>query len=86
MLRSWNAAGAAACEGEVTYTRLDGSKVTVPFANVFVLKGGGGERRAGRFSTAWTLKLAAWTASRLALTERLVDLTAKFAAHFAART
>lgn len=39
MLRSWNAAGAAACEGEVTYTRLDGSKVTVPFANVFVLKG-----------------------------------------------
>lgn len=40
MLRSWHSPGAAACEGEVTYTRLDGSKVTIPFANVFVLKGG----------------------------------------------
>jgi len=27
------------CEGEVTYTRRDGTKVTVPFANVFELRG-----------------------------------------------
>ncbi len=39
MLRTWHSPGAAACEGEVTYTRLDGSKLTVPFANVFVLRG-----------------------------------------------
>jgi limonene-1,2-epoxide hydrolase len=26
------------CEGEVTYTRHDGSKITLPFANVFEVK------------------------------------------------
>jgi limonene-1,2-epoxide hydrolase len=26
---------AVACEGDVTYTRHDGSKITLPFANVF---------------------------------------------------
>lgn len=28
------------CEGEVTYTRHDGTKLTLPFANVFELEGG----------------------------------------------
>lgn len=30
---------AVACEGEVTYTRHDGSRITLPFANVFKLDG-----------------------------------------------
>ena len=30
---------AVACEGEVTYTRHDGSKITLPFANVFRIDG-----------------------------------------------
>jgi limonene-1,2-epoxide hydrolase len=28
------------CEGDVTYTRIDGTKLTLPFANVFELEGG----------------------------------------------
>lgn len=28
------------CEGEVTYTRRDGSRITLPFANVFEVKAG----------------------------------------------
>lgn len=28
------------CEGEVTYTRHDGSTITIPFANVFEYEGG----------------------------------------------
>ena len=28
-----------ACEGEVTYTRHDGSKITLPFVNVFEIDG-----------------------------------------------
>jgi ketosteroid isomerase-like protein len=35
---TWNGAGTAVCEGEVTYTRHDGSVVSVPFANVFELR------------------------------------------------
>lgn len=31
--------GAIACEGQVTYRRLDGSEVTLPFCNVFILDG-----------------------------------------------
>jgi limonene-1,2-epoxide hydrolase len=31
---------AVACEGEVTYTRHDGSTITLPFANVFEVDGG----------------------------------------------
>ena len=31
--------GTLVCEGEVTYTRHDGSKITLPFANVFELDG-----------------------------------------------
>jgi len=31
---------AVVCEGEVTYTRHDGSTITLPFANVFEVDGG----------------------------------------------
>jgi limonene-1,2-epoxide hydrolase len=31
---------AVLCEGEVTYTRHDGSKITLPFANVFEIEAG----------------------------------------------
>lgn len=31
---------AAVCEGEVTYTRHDGSQITLPFANIFQLDEG----------------------------------------------
>lgn len=40
MIRSWEDADSAVCEGEVTYTRLDGSKVALPFTNVFYLRDG----------------------------------------------
>jgi ketosteroid isomerase-like protein len=40
LLGTWNAEGTAVCEGEVTYTRHDGSVVSVPFANVFELRAG----------------------------------------------
>ena len=39
LLGIWNGTATAACEGEVTYTRHDGSKLSVPFANVFELRG-----------------------------------------------
>jgi ketosteroid isomerase-like protein len=39
LLGTWNGADTVACEGNVTYTRLDGAMVTVPFANVFELRG-----------------------------------------------
>jgi ketosteroid isomerase-like protein len=39
VLGTWNGASSAVCEGEVTYTRHDGSMVSVPFANVFELRG-----------------------------------------------
>lgn len=32
--------GTAVCEGEVTYTKHDGSKITLPFANIFEIKAG----------------------------------------------
>jgi ketosteroid isomerase-like protein len=35
--RSWELSDALVCEGQVTYTRLDGHRVTVPFANVLKL-------------------------------------------------
>jgi ketosteroid isomerase-like protein len=40
LIASWTGPGSAVCEGEVTYTRHDGSTLTVPFANVFTLAGG----------------------------------------------
>ncbi len=39
LLATWNGSGTAVCEGKVTYTRHDGSMVSVPFANVFELRG-----------------------------------------------
>jgi ketosteroid isomerase-like protein len=39
LLRTWNCAATAVCEGEVTYTRHDGTALSVPFANVFELRG-----------------------------------------------
>jgi hypothetical protein len=41
LVRAWNDDGTAVCEGNVTYTRLDGSKITVPFVNVFYMRGNG---------------------------------------------
>lgn len=37
--RIWSSEGAVALEGTVTYTRLDGSEVTLPFADTLVLRG-----------------------------------------------
>ena len=39
LIRTWIAPPWVACEGEVTYLRHDGSAVTVPFADVFELRG-----------------------------------------------
>jgi hypothetical protein len=38
LVESWGTAESAGCEGEVTYTRHDGSVITIPFANVFQLR------------------------------------------------
>jgi len=35
--RTWHDDDTVVCEGKVTYTRHDGSEITLPFANVFVL-------------------------------------------------
>jgi ketosteroid isomerase-like protein len=37
--RTWNDGDTRVCQGHVTYTRLDGSTLTVPFANVFYMRG-----------------------------------------------
>ncbi len=37
---SWSAGDAVICRGDVTYTRHDGSSLTLPFANIFKLRGG----------------------------------------------
>jgi len=39
VLSVWNEARTAVCEGEVSYTRHDGSVLAVPFANVFEMRG-----------------------------------------------
>lgn len=39
LLRFWPGATACAVQGAVTYIRLDGQRVTLPFANVFVMRG-----------------------------------------------
>lgn len=39
VLESWQAGDALVCRGEVTYTRHDGSTLSVPFANIFKLAG-----------------------------------------------
>ena len=38
VLGTWSGTGTAVCEGEVTYTRHNGSIVSVPFVNVFELR------------------------------------------------
>ena len=40
LLATWSGTGTAGCEGEVLYTRHDGSAVSFPFANAFDLRGG----------------------------------------------
>ena len=37
--RVWTDVDTIACEGEVTYTRLDGKEVAIPFADVFDMRG-----------------------------------------------
>jgi len=39
ILNNWEPAGHLVSQGMVTYTRLDGRKVTVPFVNVFNMQG-----------------------------------------------
>jgi ketosteroid isomerase-like protein len=39
VLDDWQAGDAVICRGEVTYTRHDGSMLTVPFANILKLAG-----------------------------------------------
>jgi len=38
--RTWQDEDSVVCEGSVTYRRHDGSEVTVPFCNVFVMSDG----------------------------------------------
>lgn len=38
--RTWEDADSAVCAGDVTYTRLDGSTLTLPFVDVFYFRGG----------------------------------------------
>ena len=37
--RTWEDAESAVCEGDVTYTRPDGSTLTLPFVDVFYFRG-----------------------------------------------
>ncbi|UCF19825.1 MAG: nuclear transport factor 2 family protein [Gemmatimonadota bacterium] len=39
VLRTWNGKDSLVCQGEVTYTKHGGEKVTVPFTNIFDLEG-----------------------------------------------
>jgi limonene-1,2-epoxide hydrolase len=39
LLRNWQDATSAVCQGEVEYTRHDGGRVTLPFVNVFEMDG-----------------------------------------------
>jgi ketosteroid isomerase-like protein len=40
VLESWQHADAVICRGQVTYTRHDGSQLTVPFADILRMRGG----------------------------------------------
>jgi ketosteroid isomerase-like protein len=40
LLETWMVPDGAICRGHVTYLRHDGSRLAVPFANVFRLRGG----------------------------------------------
>lgn len=39
LVHLWNDGDDVAMRGEVTYTRMDGKRVTVPFVNVFKMRG-----------------------------------------------
>lgn len=39
ILETWRHSGTVICQGRVTYTRTDGSKVTLPFANIWRMRG-----------------------------------------------
>lgn len=39
VIETWDGDGSLVCRGEVTYTKLDGARVSVPFTNVFKLEG-----------------------------------------------
>ncbi len=39
VIETWDGEGSLVCRGEVTYTKLDGARVSVPFTNVFKLDG-----------------------------------------------
>jgi ketosteroid isomerase-like protein len=39
IIDSWQVDDNVICRGEVTYTRMDGSQLSVPFANFFKMKG-----------------------------------------------
>ncbi len=38
ILEVWELSNTIICEGEVTYTRLNNSKVTIPFVNIFKME------------------------------------------------
>ena len=39
LIRTFSGSAGVACEGEVTYTRHEGTPIALPFANVFELRG-----------------------------------------------
>ena len=39
LVRSWEEPNSVVCQGEVQYVRLDGRSLTLPFCNVFELRG-----------------------------------------------
>ncbi len=41
IVETWTQSDAVICRGQVTYTRLDGSTLSIPFANVLKLDGDG---------------------------------------------
>jgi ketosteroid isomerase-like protein len=40
LVDTWQRRDSLVCQGEVTYTRHDGSEITLPFANIFRLRDG----------------------------------------------
>lgn len=38
ILKTWTGSDSVVCQGEATYTRHDGSQLTLPFVNVFGMK------------------------------------------------
>ena len=58
LLRTWDADGSTVCEGLVTYTRLDGTQVTVPASSA-----GAGEVAEISLDALRALCCAAWQAA-----------------------